>query len=183
MISENWVYAGQTCCRSLQLRVWCGLQVAMTRFVATERTEYRGLDGDPRPCLFDCAGRGFTDCPMHPSCSHKDGTALDFGYFTRGTTNNTQSYRPFTDSLRDSYPLTSMELFDPQRTIRFLEAVRAVFPAMRWRVRKNVYLLMEPFMSREIDMASNPDDNPNYNHDRHMHVELLGFDRSGMITV
>jgi hypothetical protein len=168
------------------MRVWCALQDAIWEYLAAEKKHHAGDAGDPRPCLLDCAGRGLTDAWGHPSGSHRYGDALDFGYFTTGATNRTQQYGPWRP-LFSGYPHTDPERLHPERTVRFLGALQGRFPLMRYMVHKLIYLKLLPFMDTAIDMASNVDENPTYNHDKHVHVYLYGFQamgkyQPGMIT-
>ena len=161
------------------MRCWCALQATIKDFLSVERKDHPG-DGDPRPCLFDCAGKGFTDAWGHPSGSHKYGDALDFGYFTTGKTNRTQTYGPFRPLFSD-YPMTSMEFFHPARTVRFLAVLLKYFPKMRYMINVTIYEQIKPFLAGNValDMAMNPDSNPTYHHDKHVHVYLYGFQAMG----
>jgi hypothetical protein len=177
-VQEDYVFAGVVCSRALQFRVWCAIQSAIQEYLRVERSKFCGELGDPRPCLLDCAGNGFNDAWGHPAGSHKYGDALDFGYFTTGATNRTQSYGP-NRPLWQEYQFADMALFHPGRTARFLTVLLKHFPKMRWMVHKTIYLRLLPHMGRELDMASNVDENQTYNHDKHTHVYLFGFGADG----
>lgn len=180
IITPWWVFAGKPCCRVVQQRVWSALQSVCLSFVISERLAWTSEPGDVRPCLYDCAGTWGRDCAGHPPGSHRDGTTLDVGYFTGAKTNNTQSYR--VDARKHDYDVSSMKEFAPGRTARFLSRLLISFPDMVWLARESVWAEIRMNVSARVAQRVSVDDRPEWNHDRHMHLYLLGQDGRGRIV-
>lgn len=141
---------------------------------------YQHEPGDPRPCIYDCAGSNFTNCGSHPSGSHKNGATFDTGYFTYGKTNNTQPYR--SDSRNKEYPITSMNHFNAPRTARFLTMLHRAFPDFGWCTHVTLWSRLTQYLTPEVIKCGSSDDNTSWNHDQHLHIYSLGRNYAGRIV-